>query len=221
MARCAQLGVHVVGIYSHLANAEELDKPFALKQLEILRSVAAGFRNAKITLHIAASGAAMMWPEMRLDMVRCGIAVYGAWPSAQVEAVMAGEDPNFALRPALRWFAPIAQVRSAQPGETIGYGRTHEVRRTTRLAVLPVGYADGLPRNVGESRLQVRVGSARAPIVGRIAMNACMVDVTDVAPTPAPGDVVEIEIEPLARAAGTINYEILARLPAHLERRYR
>ena len=220
LARCARLGVRVVGIYSHLANAEELDKAFALKQLATLRDVAAGFKNEQVSLHIAASGAAMMWPEMRLDMVRCGIAVYGAWPSAQVEAVMAGEDPSFALRPALRWFAPIAQIRAAHPGETIGYGRTHEVRRNTRLAVLPVGYADGLPRNVGESRLQVRVASARAPIVGRIAMNACMVDVTDVAPPPQPGDVVEIEIEPLARAAGTINYEILARLPVHLERRY-
>ncbi|MBV8170705.1 MAG: alanine racemase [Candidatus Eremiobacteraeota bacterium] len=219
LERCEQLGLRLTGLYSHLANAEDIDKPFALQQLDALKRVA-GAAKSRPMLHIAASAAAMMWPEMRLDMVRCGIAIYGAWPSPAVEAVMAGEDPSFVLRPALRWFAPIVQIRDAHPGETVGYGRTFAVTRESKIAVLAVGYDDGLPRAAGEGRMRVRIGDARAPIVGRIAMNTCVIDVTDVAPWPAPGDIVEFEIEPLARAAGTINYEVLARLPEHLQRRY-
>ena len=230
LARCAELGVDIVGIYSHLANAEEIDIAFVTQQLQRLQGVAAEFtRPARgrmsstapgPLLHIASSAAAMMWPQSRLDMVRCGIALYGAWPSAEVEAVMAGLDPAFALRPALRWYAPIAQVRDVPAGESVGYGRTFVAARGCRIAVLPVGYADGLPRAAGGGRMRVRIGDARAPIAGRIAMNACMVDVSDVSPPPQPGDRVEFEIEALAKAASTINYEILARLPEHLERRY-
>jgi alanine racemase len=221
--RCADLGVDVVGIYSHLASAEDIDTAFVTQQLERLQKVgrmnsAATFPHAK--LHIAASAAAMMWPQTRLDMVRCGIAIYGSWPSHEVEAVMAGLDPNLALRPALRWFASIAQVRDVRAGESVGYSRTFVAQRDGRIAVLPVGYADGLPRAAGGGRLRVRIGDARAPIAGRVAMNACMIDVSDVSPPPQAGDRVEFEIEALAKAASTINYEILARLPEHLERRY-
>jgi len=230
LARCAQLGVDVVGIYSHLASAEDIDTAFATQQVKRLSDVTVEFirpsdgRTGSTApaplLHIAASAAAMMWPQSRLDMVRCGIAVYGAWPSAEVEAVMAGLDPSFTLRPALRWFAPIAQVREVPAGESVGYSRTFVAARDSHIAVLPVGYADGLPRAAGGGRMRVRIGDARAPIAGRVAMNACMIDVSDVRPRPQPGDRVEFEIEALAKAANTINYEILARLPAHLERRY-
>jgi alanine racemase len=225
LQRCAELGVNVAGVYSHLANAEDIDKAFVMQQVDALKSIAAsasglGAKAGKPIVHIAASAAAIMWPQARLDMVRCGIALYGAWPSPSVEAVMAGEDPSFILRPVLRWFAPIVQVRDAPAGESVGYGRSFVTQRPTRIALLPVGYDDGLPRNAGNGRLSVRIGEARAPIVGRIAMNVCALDVTDIEPAPKLGDPVEIEIEPLAKAAGTINYEILARLPVHLERRY-
>lgn len=227
--RCRDLGVNVVGVYSHLASAEDIDKEFTMRQVEALRAAAAGFGRpddrtgptaTKPLLHIAASAAAMMWPQTRLDLVRCGIALYGAWPSTHVAAVMAGEDPSFVLRPVLRWFTPIVQVRDVRGGDSVGYSRAFVAQRDSRIAVLPVGYADGLPRAAGDARTQVRIGQARAPIVGRVSMNACMLDVTGIAPPPKPGDRAEIEIEALAKAAGTINYEILARLPHHLERRY-
>ena len=224
LQQCRDSGVDLVGLYSHLASAEDLDKDFTMQQLDALREIgrlnsdASYFPRAK--LHIAASAAAIMWPQARLDMVRCGIALYGAWPSPHVEAVMAGEDPSFELRPALRWYALIAQLRDVRPGESVGYGRAFVAHRDTCVAVLPLGYADGVPRAAGNGRMLVRTAAGKAPLVGRICMNACMLDVTELRPRPAVGDRVEFDVEDLARAAGTINYEILARLPAHLERRY-
>ena len=235
LQHCRVLGVNIVGIYSHLANAEDLDRDFTRKQVERLRRVAVEFirpsagRKDSITpsLHIAASAAAMMWPETRLDMVRCGIALYGAWPSPEVYAYMAGEAPAFELAPALRWYAPIVQIRDVLAGESVGYGRAFVATRDCRIAMLPLGYADGLPRAAGAGKARVRIRGAKAPaasfapIVGRICMNVCMLDVTDVAAQTALGDIVELDVDDVARAAGTINYEVLAALPAHLERRYR
>jgi alanine racemase len=222
LERCSELGMNTAAIYSHLASAEDIDLEFTMAQVAALKE--ARSKSAPQTpMHIAASAAAMMWPQARLDMVRCGIALYGAWPSPQVQAVMAGEDPSFALQPALRWFAPVVHVTELRPGESAGYSRAFVAQRESRIAVLPAGYADGLPRAAGGGRMQVRLGPGpdrRAPIVGRICMNACMLDVTDLMPPPALGDRAEIDIEALARAAATLNYEILARLPAHVERRY-
>jgi alanine racemase len=225
LRRCRDLGVAVVGLYSHLANAEDIDKDFTMRQVEALRTV--GRLNATAgyypgaRLHIAASAAAMMWPEARLDMVRCGIALYGAWPSNQVQAVLAGDDPSFELRPALRWFAPIAQVHDVAAGESVGYGRAFVAERASRIAIVPLGYADGLPRAAGLGRLRARTEAGNAPVVGRVCMNACMLDVTDLPPSVGVGERVEFDVDDVARAAGTINYEILVGLPAHLERRYR
>lgn len=212
---CVDAGLQVVGVYSHLANAEDLDKAFTFEQLRRLRSVQ---MPGKVT-HIAASAAAILWPETRLDMVRCGIALYGFWPSEQVREAA---PPALSLKPALRWFAPVAQVRNVCAGDTVGYGCEFEAARDSVIGVLPLGYADGLPRAAGGGRLRVRIGSSSAPIVGRICMNACMVDFSDLQPAhrPARGEAVEIDVEDAARAADTINYEILARLPASVERRY-
>jgi alanine racemase len=224
LARCRELGVDVVGVYSHLANAEDIDKAFTMRQVEMLTEIgrrsSATARYPSARLHIAASAAAMLWQETRLDMVRCGIALYGAWPSTLVEAALAGDDPSFELHPALRWFAPVAQVHDVAAGESVGYGRAFVAERASRIAVLPLGYADGLPRAAGLGRARAHLGAGTAPIVGRICMNACMLDVTDLPAPVAVGERVRLDVEELARAAGTINYEILVGLPAHLERRY-
>jgi alanine racemase len=211
---CIDAGLHVAGMYSHLANAEDLDKAFTLEQLRRLQSI----RFHGEVRHIAASASAILWPETRLDMVRCGIALYGFWPS---EHVREAARETIELKPALRWFAPIVQVRNVSAGESVGYGCEFTAARDSIIGVLPLGYADGLPRAAG-GRLSVKIESSFAPVVGRICMNACMVDFTDVQSShgPARGDAVEIDIEAAASAARTINYEILARLPASLERRY-
>ena len=213
--RCVSTGVRVAGIYSHLANAEDLDERFTSAQLERLLAVPAPPGAIR---HIAASAAAIMWPATRLDMVRCGIALYGYWPSEAVRK--ADASAGLTLERALRWLAPVVQVRDVPERTPIGYGCDFVTTRASTIAVLPLGYADGLPRAAGNGTLRVRIGDATAPIAGRICMNACMVDVTDVGPRVARGDVAEIDVDEVARASGTIAYEVLARLPESLERIY-
>jgi alanine racemase len=212
---CRAAGLRVAGVYSHLANAEDLDEAFTSRQVGVLRSAPAPDGALK---HIAASAAAIMWPQTRLDMVRCGISLFGHWPSAAVRSNDASSGCS--LTPALRWVAPVVQTRVVAAGETVGYGCDFVAQRPTTVAVLPLGYADGLPRAAGGARLLVSIGAARAPVIGRICMNACMLDVTDAVPGVRRGDVALLDVDDVARAAGTINYEILARLPASLERRY-
>ncbi|HXW76506.1 MAG TPA: alanine racemase [Candidatus Eremiobacteraceae bacterium] len=212
--RCRASEIDVVGIYSHLANAEELGKAFVFDQIARLREGASAAPG--VARHIAASAAALLWPEARLDMVRCGIALYGLWPSAQVRDAA----PGFSLERALRWYAPVVHVREIDAGDVVGYGCEFVARRRSTIAVLPLGYADGMPRAAGDGRLKVRLAGGTAPIVGRVCMNACMLDTTDLPAAPRFGDTVEIDVEEAAAAAGTINYEIVARLPEHLERRY-
>ncbi|HET9341539.1 MAG TPA: alanine racemase [Candidatus Eremiobacteraceae bacterium] len=212
---CESAGVRIAGVYSHLANAEDLDERFTTSQLERLLAVRAP---AGALRHIAASAAAIMWPATRLDMVRCGIALYGYWPSEAVRTVDSAR--GLTIEHALRWFAPVVQVRDVPEGTTVGYGCEFVAKRPSSIAVLPLGYADGLPRAAGNGALKVRFGNASAPIAGRICMNACMVDVTDVQPQVVRGDVAELDIDDVAQAAGTIAYEVLARLPESLDRVY-
>ena len=216
-------GARVVGVYSHLADSEELDAAFAREQLARLLDAAEAVGTAtgsRPQRHIAASAAAILWPEFRLDLVRGGIALYGLWPSAGVRDRMREVDPSFVLEPALRWFAPVAHISEVAAGETVGYGCEFTCKRASRIAVLALGYADGLPRAAGNERGRVRFGKSDAPIVGRVCMNACMVDVTDIAPPVQRGDAAELNVEDIAAAANTISYEILARLPNDSERRY-
>lgn len=213
--RCRSAGVRVAGVYSHLANAEDLDEQFTTTQLDRLLAVDAP--NGAIR-HIAASAAAIMWPKTRLDMVRCGIALYGHWPSEAVRTAQASR--GLALDRALRLFAPVVQVRDVADGTPVGYGCEFVTKRASTIAVLPLGYADGLPRAAGNGVLRVRFDDATAPIAGRVCMNATMIDVTDVTPRVKRGDVAELDIDDVARAAGTIAYEVLARLPDSLERIY-
>lgn len=226
LARFAEVGIQVAGVYSHLADSESLNREFTLDQLKTLLRLSGEdgpkgpWLQTPALRHIAASAAAMIYPETRLDMVRCGIAIYGGWPSPEVTSAMEADDPDFELQPALRWYAPVVQVRDVGPGDTVGYGCEFTASRASRIAVLPAGYADGLPRAAGLGRAQVAFDAGWAPIVGRVCMNACMVDVTDLEPQPVRGSVARLSIDNIARAAGTINYEVLARLPQELERRY-
>ena len=213
--RCASAGVRVAGVYSHLANAEDLDERFTMTQLDRLLAVPAPPGAIR---HIAASAAAIMWPKTRLDMVRCGIALYGHWPSEAVRT--ADVSRGLTLERALRWFAPVVQVRDVPEDTPVGYGCEFVTKRASTIAVLPLGYADGLPRTAGNGVLRVRFGDATAPIAGRVCMNATMIDVTDVVPRIKRGDVAELDVDDVARASGSIAYEVLARLPESIERIY-
>lgn len=226
-------GLEVAGVAMHFANIEDtLEHAFALEQLgkfrravELVESVL-GHRPPWI--HAACSAAALLFRESDFSLARVGISMYGHWPSRETRLSWMLEHGKQALQlePVLTWRTVVGQVKRVPAGETVGYGRSWRALRDTVLAVLPVGYADGYPRALG-NRARVLVKGIPAPVVGRVCMNIMMVDVTDV-PAVRVGDPVvllgregdeAVTAEELASLAGTINYEILARLSPAVPRR--
>jgi alanine racemase len=214
----------LAGVFSHLAAAEELDSTFTHEQLERF-ALATAALPANVERHVAATAAAMLWPETRLDSVRAGIGIYGLWPSPETERVM--RERGFALEPALSWRTEIVLVHDVPAHTPVGYGCAYHTKRPSRIGVLPIGYAEGLPRNAGD-RAFVLVDGRRCRIVGRVCMNMAFVDCTD-APAAREGSPVTLigrdgadalGADDLAAATGTIAYEIVARLPAGVPRRY-
>ncbi len=223
--------IEIAGIFSHLAAAEELDSPFTMEQLEKFEQATRGAdalfqtRGVYPVRHIAASAAAMLWPQTRLDMVRIGIALYGLWPSPQTRIAMNGN--NFELEPALSFETRLVAARTVEAGTPIGYGCSFHAPKRMRIGVIPLGYADGIPRSFS-NRGAFALGGARSPIVGRVCMNMTLLDLT-AAPEAKPGDAVtligsnggaSVTADDWAQWADTINYEIVARLPAELRREY-
>jgi alanine racemase len=160
-------------------------------------------------------------------MLRGGIGIYGLWPSREtfISAKMSHRRvPD--LRPVLTWKTKVIQLKSLPEGSFVGYGCTYRTTRRTRLAVLPVGYADGYDRKLGNNAY-VLVNGKRAPVIGRVCMNLTMIDVTDIEHVGLEDDVVllgtwdgeTISAETMAGWAGTINYEIVTRISPFLERR--
>ncbi len=217
-------GIELTGIFSHLASAEELDAAFTLAQVETLNAAIDGAKlDTKPARHIAASAAAMLWPQTRLDMVRFGIALYGLWPSKQTRAAMPQE---LKLEPVLSFESRIVAVRKIEAGTTVGYGGTFRAPRPMRVGVVPLGYADGIPRAVSNRGAFVVAGK-RCPIAGRVCMNMTILDLGGT--NARPGDRVvligsdggaSVSADDWADWAGTINYEIVARLPEGLTRTY-
>jgi alanine racemase len=221
-------GLDLCGAFTHLAAAEELESEFTLGQLELfeaaLAPLAMALARRGVVRHAAASAAALLYPRLRLDLVRPGIATYGIWPSDETRAAL---TPGLELDAALRWTTRLVVVREVEAGRSVGYGCTFATKGPSRIGVLPVGYAEGVPRalsNAGE----VLVAGRRAPIVGRICMNMTFIDVTGI-PEATPGAAVTLigtdghersDANDLGAAAGTIGYEIVTRLPAELPRRY-
>jgi alanine racemase len=222
--------IEIAGIYSHLASAEELDSPYTMHQLEAFDRA---LTQAKPLLeqrglapirHIAASAAAMLWPQTRLDMARFGIALYGLWPSPQTrEALTAPPD----LHPALSYTSQLIVVRSIAAGASVGYGGTFHAPHDMRIGVIPVGYADGVPRALS-NKGHVLIDGAICPIVGRVAMNMTEVDLTK-SPNARAGSKVtligrdgdaEVTADTWAHWADTLNYEIVTRLPSEIPREY-
>jgi alanine racemase len=170
--------------------------------------------------HAANSAATLLYPQTHLDMVRCGLALYGLYPSPRTR-----EHPGGKLRPALQLKTRIVDLRTLEAGDAVSYGGTWRAPRPTSIAVLPVGYSDGYRRDLS-NKAHVLVRGERAPILGRVCMNLLMVDVTAV-PAAAKGDVVTLigsdsecgaTVDDLSRLLSTINYEVLSGLAERVER---
>jgi alanine racemase len=220
-----------VGVFSHLASAEEIDAPYTTRQLAAFdRALAeAGPLIEQHGLsplrHIAASAAAMLWPQTHLDMVRFGIAVYGLSPSPQTTQALQSRPVD--LTPALSYHCQLVVVRTVEAGAAIGYGGSFHAPREMRIGVVAAGYADGIPRLLS-NRGAFCVDGARCPIVGRVAMNLTQIDLTNapdahvgskVTLIGCDGDVA-VTADDWAQWAETINYEIVTRLPSTLPREY-
>ena len=151
--------------------------------------------------------------EYQADMVRLGIGLYGVSPI----------DENQGLRPVSTLKTTILQIHEYEAGETIGYGRHGVLTRHSRIAAIPIGYADGLDRHLGNGNCEVLINGHRAPIVGNICMDICMIDVTDIACNE--GDRVEIfgenlPVQELAQRLDTIPYEVLTSISNRVKRVY-
>jgi alanine racemase len=215
---------NLVGAFTHLAAAEELEDAFTGLQLARFIEATAD-ADPMVDLHIGATAATILYPDTRLDSVRIGIGLYGIPPSPESEALMRAE--GFALEPVLSWRTSLVALHGIDTGTTVGYGRTWTAARPSLIATLPIGYAEGLPRAAGNSASAL-VRGQRVPIIGRVCMDMAFIDVTDVAGV-ALGDEVtligsagdeHITAQDLGEACGTIGYEIVARLPASVPRTY-
>ncbi|MBQ7529736.1 alanine racemase [bacterium] len=246
------------GIYSHFAAADQLDQSYSqLQMARFVQCIEAVAEKLKITYkHISASSGTILLEKAKFDLTRVGISLYGLWPSEQVRLIVAGRDENIYklssdqvngnkeldkfgsgryqqnpstdfIRPALTFKTVISQVKTLLTGESVGYGRTFTCHRTTNIAILPLGYADGINRLLS-NRGEVLIRGYRAPIIGRVCMNLCMIDVTDV-PGVKPGEEVVIlgrqgqdciSADEMANKLGTISYEVITNLPMHIPRFY-
>lgn len=223
-------GVTLEGISTHFANIEDTtNHVFAERQFEVFERVTRAFGAAGCApsmRHSACSAAALLFDRTHLDLARLGIAMYGIWPSKEtyLSCIERGKT-TIDLRPVLTWKTRVAQVKEIEEGVLVGYGCTWKASRPSRLAVLPVGYAEGYDRGLsGVAHVLVR--GRRAPIRGRICMNICLADVTDIPGVGLEDEVVllgaqeneTVSAEQLALWAGTISYEIVARIHPGLPR---
>ncbi|QBR90566.1 alanine racemase [Microbacterium sp. dk485] len=219
-ARLERIGkVRVVGLFSHLSNASAADDLAALRVFEEAVSEAASLGLNPPLRHIAATQAAIELPETRLGCVRIGIGLYGLSPFADRTSAELG------LRPAMTLRAAVAAVRRVPAGQGVSYGYDFRAPRDTTLALVPLGYADGVPRQASGTG-PVTIGGRRFTVAGRIAMDQFVVDVGD---TPvAVGDEVVLFGDPTlgapsatewADAAGTINYDLVTGIGSRVARR--
>lgn len=214
-------GLMPEGMFTHFAVADTLDGgEFTQQQLEEFRAVADGLEQAGLHIpvkHCANSGGVLQYKDGYFDMVRAGVILYGYYPDPSLPRVLD-------LRPAMTLKARVVQVRQVEPGRTVSYGRTYTVERPIEEAVISIGYADGYLR-AGSGRAHVLAGGKVAPVLGRVCMDMCMIEVPEGAEVKR-GDAVvvfgpgEITADEVAQAAGTISYEVLCAVSARVPRIY-
>lgn len=207
------------GIFSHFSCVDEVDKTFAKKQVEIFDGVvreieASGIRIPK--KHMANSAAILELPESYYDLVRPGIMIYGLYPSPEV-------SHSIELKPAMTFMTRVTFVKRVPSGTSISYGRTFITDKETPVATLPVGYADGYSRLLSD-RGEVLIKGYRVPLIGRICMDMCMIDVSGVENV-RPGDEVTLfgeglPVDEVAEKLGTINYEVVCAVGKRVPRVY-
>ena len=218
--------LRLVGVFTHLALADEPDDPFTDEQLAAFDEAVHGLSLPPgVLLHAANSAGALTHPDARRSFVRAGIAIYGISPGHGVD------HRCRALRPAMSLEARVSFVKRVAAGSRISYGLRHTFERDTTVATVPIGYADGVPRRLFETGGEVLIGGRRRPIVGAVTMDQLMADCGD--DTVAVGDQVvligsqdgpdgrrTIRAEDWADRLGTIGYEIVCAIGSRVPRRH-
>lgn len=208
------------GIFSHFAASEE-DKIYTEHQIGTFRAVVAKLEKSGYHFavkHMACSAASVLYRPSTMNAVRLGLSLYGLYPDEL-------SRKKIKLKPALSWYTTVAQVKTVPAWTKIGYGGTFTTKKTTKLAVLTVGYYDGYDRGLS-NRAEVIIAGRRCPVRGRICMNMCMVDVSAVKNVKAGDKAVligktgrmQVSADDLAHWAQSINYEIIDRINPNLER---
>jgi alanine racemase len=213
--------LQIAGVFSHFSQAETVQGSYTQAQLRSFAGLVERLRTQLETpprAHLANSAATITLPEAYFDMVRPGIMLYGAYPSAEMKSAIT-------LKPVLSWKTRITQLKKVPAGTSISYGQTFVTKRKSLIATLPVGYADGYKRLLS-NRAEVLVNGRRAPVVGRVCMDLTMVDVTAIPNVQSRDEVVllgcqaasEITADQMAAWADTISYEIFTSISARVPR---
>ncbi|MGQ0847248.1 MAG: alanine racemase [Sporichthyaceae bacterium] len=216
--------VEIVGVWSHLACADEPNHPSVARQIAAFRDAIAAAERAGLRphlRHLSNSAGTVAVPAARFDLVRPGISVYGYSPAPEL-----GDSAHFGLRPAMTLAARLAHVKRVPAGHGVSYGHTYVTQRQTNLGLVPIGYADGIPRTAS-GRGPVQIGGTRHHVAGRVCMDQFVVDLggQDAAPGDevlvfGPGDGGEPTVAEWADLLGTISYEIVTRIGGRIPRVY-
>ena len=214
----------IEGLFTHFARADETDLAPALIQFERYQTFSEKIRALGIDIpirHVSNSAGIIRFREANLNMVRAGITIYGLYPSDEVEKDIVP------IRPVMSLVSHISYVKTLPAGYSISYGGTFTTQRESRVATIPVGYADGYPRQLS-GKASVLIRGKRAPILGRVCMDQFMVDVTDI-PDAQRGDEVvlvgtqgdeHITVEELGAISGRFNYEFVCNISPRVPRCY-
>lgn len=221
--------IELVGLASHFSSSEEVTRPHItqeqMSRFAYYQSECKQFGLLPIFEHISCSASTLLYPPTHLSLVRIGLAQYGLWPSDGVKVQKSNNQPSFKLKPVLTWKTRIAQIKDVASGTPIGYDQTFISDRPMRIAILPIGYADGFVRRLSH-QAHVLIKGQKCRILGNICMNMCITDVSAL-PQLKPGDPVtllgrdgmhEITAEDHARWSHTINYEVVTRISLALPR---
>ena len=217
-------GLEIEGLFTHFARADEREKAPAYQQLEKYQAFQKALKEAglKIPLcHCSNSAGIIRIPEANMDAVRAGIILYGLYPSEEVE-----KEP-VPLKPLMTLKSHIAYIKTLEPGVQISYGGTYTTQKETRVATIPVGYADGYARSLS-NKGWVLIRGKKAPILGRVCMDQFMVDVTDIPEARELDEVIllgksqdqQITMEELGELSGRFNYEFACCISKRVPRIY-
>ncbi len=213
--------IEIEGIFSHFAASDEYDASYTHLQFDRFMDVCSRLENKGLNIpikHICNSAGIMMYPEMHLDMVRPGVILYGMYPSDEVD------KSRLDLIPAMTLKSTITHVKEVEAGRGVSYGREYITKGVTKIATVPIGYADGYLRRLAKEGKMI-VNGVKVPIIGRICMDQCMIDVTNVNNTDRGDEVIifgrkGVTIDDLAKWLDTINYEVACVIGKRIPRIY-